>query len=57
MAPDFSAHQPRQSKQIAGVRIVTEGNTGLSAVHKADQQTIMARRREEVRNDRREQEG
>ena len=42
-------------QEIAGIRILTEDSTGLSAVKKAVQQTIVARRREEVRDDRREQ--
>ena len=41
--------------EIAGIRILTEDSTGLSVVKKAVQQTIVARRREEVRDDRREQ--
>ena len=44
-------------QEIAGIRMVTEGSTGLSAVKKAIQQTIVSRRREEVRDDRREEEG
>ena len=43
-------------KEIADIRIVTEGSTGLSAVKRAIQQTIVSRRREQVRDDRREQE-
>ena len=41
---------------IAGIRVVSEGSTGLSAVKKAIQQTAVSRRREEVRDDHREQE-
>ena len=43
-------------QEIAGVRIVTEGSPGLYAVKRAIQQTIVSRPREEVRDDRREQE-
>ena len=43
-------------QENAGIRIVTEGSTGLSVVCKAILQTIAAMRREEVRDDRREQE-
>ena len=43
-------------QEIAGIRIVTEGRTGLSAVKKSIEQTIVSTRREEVRDDRREQE-
>ena len=43
-------------QEIGGPRIVTEGSTGLSAVKWAIHQTIVSRRREEVRDDRREQE-
>ena len=43
-------------QEIAGIRIVTEGCTGLSAVKKAHQQTVVARRREGIRDDRCEQE-
>ena len=43
-------------QEIAGIRVLAEGSTGLSAVKKAIQQTIDARRREEVRDDRRAQE-
>ena len=43
-------------QEIAGIRIVTEGSTGLSAVKRAMQLTIDSTRREEVRDDRREQE-
>ena len=46
-----------QEQEITGIRIFTEGSTGLSAVRRAIQQTIVAKRREEVRDDRREQEG
>ena len=42
-------------QEIAGIRIVTEGRTGLSAEKKAVQQTIVATRREDVRDDHREQ--
>ena len=42
--------------EIEGIQIITQGSTGLSAVQNAIQQTIVARRREEVRDDRREQE-
>ena len=41
-------------REIAGVRIITEGSTGLSALNKVIQPTIVARRRQEVRDDRRE---
>ena len=43
-------------QEIAGIRIVTEGSTGLSVVCETILQTIVAMRREEVRDDRREQE-
>ena len=43
-------------QKIAGSRNVTEGSTGQSAVKRAIQQTIVSRRREEVSDDRREQE-
>ena len=36
-------------QEIAGIRIVTEGVTGLSAVKRAIQQKVVSRRREEVR--------
>ena len=42
--------------EIAGIRIVTEGIMGLSALKRAIQQTIGSRWREEVRADCREQE-
>ena len=41
-------------REIAGVRIITEGSTGLSALNKAIQPTIVVRRRQEVRDDPRE---
>ena len=41
-------------QEIARIRIVTEGSTGLSSVKRAIQQTIVSRRREQVRDDRRE---
>ena len=41
-------------QEIAGIRIVTEGSTGLSAVKMTIQQTIVSRRRKEVRDHRRE---
>ena len=43
-------------QEIAGIRIVTEESIGLSAVPRAIQPTIVSRRREEVRDGRREQE-
>ena len=42
--------------ELAGIRIVTEGSTGLSGVKRAIQQTQVSRRREEVRDDHRQQE-
>ena len=43
-------------QEIAGIPTVTERSTGLSALKKAIQQTIVSRPREEVRDDRRERE-
>ena len=43
-------------QEIGGIRIVTEGCTGLSAVKIAIQQTIVSRRRDEVGDDRRDPE-
>ena len=42
--------------EIAGIQIVPEGGTGLNGAKAAIQQTIVSRRREEVCDDRREQE-
>ena len=55
MATGQSAHQPCRNKR-SQVRIVTRGSTGLSAGKRAIQHTIVAGRREDVRDDRREQE-
>ena len=43
-------------QEIAGIPTVTERSTGLCALKKAIQQTIVSRPREEVRDDRRERE-
>ena len=43
-------------QEITGIRIVTDRSTGLSGVKLTIQQTIVSRRREGVRDDRREQE-
>ena len=47
---------PLTEQETSGVRNITEGSTGLTAVKKGIWQTIGARRRQEVRDDRREQE-
>ena len=41
-------------REISGIKIVTQGQTRLAQVKKAITQTVVAKRREEVRNDLRE---
>ena len=43
------------AREISGIKIITQGQTQLAQVNKAITQTILAKRREEVRDDLRQE--